>query len=122
MKHINTFENFVNEAAVYADFTSQEKSAWRHSSNPYGDSYFMPKTEEEYTKMMKFLASKGWSFWNVNRFGGQEPVNADKLPKWKKDLAFKLNLGGKTVMPTIVGPTTQGAPFDHEKFFKMTGM
>ena len=128
MKHIKLFEEFLNEANAFNNFSAQEKKAWKKNENRLGNTYFVPKNEEEYKRMMEFLADKNWSFWNA--FGiegythtgdfGTKKIDASSLPTWKAGIGFELGgtrNGSTQIIPTKMTPTTQGAEFDLKTFF-----
>ena len=122
MKHIHTFESFLNEANAFDNFSPKEKKAWKKNENRLGKTYFVPKNKEEYTKMMEFLANKSWGFWNAFNVEGYttEKINAGSLPDWKAGIGFELGgtqNGSAQIIPTKMSPTTQGAEFDLKTFF-----
>ena len=121
MKHIHTFENFLNEANAFNNFSTPEKKAWKKNENRLGKTYFVPKNEEEYKRMMEFLADKNWSFWNAFGIEGYttEKIDASSLPTWKAGIGFELGgtqNGSTQIIPTKMTPTTQGAEFDLKTF------
>ena len=124
MKHLQTFESFLNEASVFANFSPGEKRAWEWAENKIGKTFFLPKYQSEYQNLMRFLATKEWFFWNVNGIAGfpeNEPIDAESLPKWKKGISFELGgtiTGSKFVIPIEMKGDQQGGAFDYEEFSK----
>jgi hypothetical protein len=124
MKHIHTFESFLNEASVFSDFSAEEKRAWKRAENRMGKTFFVPNDQSEYEKLMQFLSTKGWFFWNTNSvdgFPGKEPINGESLPKWKKGVSFELGgttTGSKYVIPIELKGDQQGGKFDYTEFVK----
>jgi hypothetical protein len=124
MKNLPNFDEFLNESSVFADFSTEQKRAWKRAENRIGKTFFVPSDETEYKNLMSFLADKEWFFWNVNAIAGfpaNEPINADSLPKWKKGLSFELGgsvTGSKFVIPIELKANQEGGSFDYVEFAK----
>jgi len=123
MKHVKLFEDFLNENA-FSNFSSEEKKAWKKAENKIGATYFIPSDETEFKRMMQFLGSKNWKFWNTENVPGfsSENINPNKLPAWKSGIGFKLGgtrTGHTSIIPTVMTPTIQGARFDYDGFSKV---
>ena len=123
MKHVKLFENFLNENA-FSNFSSEEKKAWKKAENKIGDTYFIPSDETEFKRMMQFLGSKNWKFWNTENVPGfrSDNIDPDKLPVWKSGIGFKLGgtrTGHTYVIPTEMKASTQGGSFDYDEFSKV---
>jgi hypothetical protein len=123
MKHVKLFEDFLNENA-FSNFSPEEKKAWKKAENKIGDTYFVPSDETEFKRMMQFLGSKNWKFWNTENVPGfsSENINPNKLPAWNSGIGFKLGgtrTGHTYVIPTVMKASTQGAAFDNDEFFKV---
>lgn len=121
--HIQLFEDFIGENA-FNNFSPEEKKAWKRAENKIGDTYFIPSDETEYRRMMQFLGSKNWRFWNTEDIPGFSSDNIDpnKLPAWKPGIGFRLGgtrTGHTYVIPTEIKATTQGAKFGYDEFSKL---
>jgi hypothetical protein len=124
MKHVKLFEEYVITENAFSNFSPDEKKAWKKAENKIGDTYFVPSDKTEFEKMMRFLGSKNWRFWNTENIPGFSSDNIDpnKLPVWKSGIGFKLGgtrTGNTYVIPTEMKASTQGATFDYDDFSKV---
>lgn len=122
-ERVTTPQEIIGENA-FSNFSPEEKKAWKKAENKIGDTYYIPSDETEYKKMMQFLGSKNWRFWNTEEVPGfrSENIDPNKLPAWKSGIGFRLGgtrTGHTYVIPTEMKATTQGARFDYDEFSKV---